>query len=502
MSVPADTIPYYVDGAYGRNSVPSTDNSYFGPFLKPGTTGTWYGIVENFWAFTAPSPLPPPPSKSFSIYKSVDDGKHWSRIVSQVYNGVLDSYYPGAGNIIYFAYCDITNPTSYNPVDIIKLVTFDMSTDTFGTILASTDPIAWIGVATGYTPFKLFLLSSGDQIIIYTKPTTFEGSDTKLYWAQASGGAWLSFDNALNDSGTASIGYPYYIDNCFIDTNDRIHIFGVVGKSGGYPDTFYSNLYSGIQSSVQIIYTSPTFLNYPNRVGPGVYYSDDDSIEVPFSRSILDGDALTQVSLLRGEPSSNPTFDFFVNVSPSLTYPRTYGSAKLLTNSAKTIRYMLWFRTVGGGRPLIEYSVNDGSGWSIPTTYYGQTVSNNVPAPPALSITGPGNTQSFSANLLDNTPRFGLWILLSVHFNDVSYVGNSYEHVTLPSISTPLNISIGDSFSLSDSGSPLDSLLVATQSFFPSDCGKGNLIVEADDIPVNPGLGPGCGGGAIVVEAD
>src|ERR1041385_1234401 len=502
MAAPTDTTPYYVDGANGRNSVPGTDNAYFGPFQKPGASTTWYGIVENFWAFTAPSPLPPPPSLSFSIYKSTDDGLHWSRIVSKTYNGILDSHYPGSGTIIYFAYCDVTEPTSYNPVDIIKLVTFDMSTDSFGSVISSSTPVAWIGTATGYVTFKLFYLSTGDQIVIYTKPTTLTGSDTKLYWAQASGGSWSSVDNALNDSGTASTGYPYGIDNCFVDSNDRIHIFGYAGKSGGYPDTFYSNLKSGVQSTVQIIYTSPTFINYPSRVGPGVYFPSDDSFEVPFARSILDGDAFTQISLLRGVPSAAPVFDSFVDVSQALSYPRTFGSAKLLTDASKTVRYMLWYRTIAGGRPQIQYAVKDSSLWSVTSTYYGQTISKNVASPPALSITGPGNTQPFSANLLDSTPRFGLWIGLSVLFNDVSYTGNSYEYVVLPSTSTALNVSVGDSFSLGDSG-PQDSLLVVANPFFPSDCGRGNLIVEADDIPVNPGLGPGCGGGYdSLVEAD
>jgi hypothetical protein len=437
MAVPADSTPYYVDGANGRNGDVGTENAYFGPFAKPGAASTLYGVVENSWTSTAPSPLPPPPSNSFSFYKSTNAGKNWSIVASKSYNELLDVFYPDSGSVIYCAYCTMAHPFPSNPTDDVKLVTFSMASDSFGTVITG-GPTAWVGVAIGYVPFKLFKLSTGDLILIYTKPLTLDGSDTKLYWAQCTGGVWTSVDNLLNDSGTASTGYPYGIDNCFLDSNDRIHIFGYASKSAGYNDTFYTNLKAGVQSAVQVIYTSPTFANYPSRVGPGVYYSSDDSFEVPFAESVVDGDVFTRISLLRGVPSAAPVFDPLVAISPTLTAPRTYMPAKLVTNPAKSSKFILWARTVGGGRPLIEYAANTGSGWGSPVTYYGQTVSKGVPAPPALSIQGPSNSQAFSANFLDATPRFGLWISLNVRFDDVSYTGYSYEYVDNPSVD-PVN---------------------------------------------------------------
>jgi hypothetical protein len=439
MAVPADSTPYYVDGAFGRfNGVPGTVNGWQGPFAKPAASGVLFGVVENSWSSPAPTPLPPPPAQSFSFYKTTNAGKNWARVVSKTYNSGLDVFYPGSGTLVYCAFCNTPLPLPANPTDDVKLVTFDMATETFGSVITG-GPTAWFGIVLGDAIFKLFRLTTGDLILIYMQPTTLGGSDTKLYWAQSSGGVWTSVDNLLNDSGTSNIGTgAYLIDNCFIDPHDRIHIFGVAGKSGGYPDWFYTNLKSGVQSAVQVIYTSPTFASYPTRVSPGVYYSADDSFEVGFAESVVDGDAFTRISLLRGAPSAAPVFDPLVAVSPTLTYPLSYGSPKLLTNVAKTVRYMLWPRGVTGGRPVIDYSANSGGGWDTPVTYYGQTVSMGVPAPPALSIQGPASAQPFFANFLDNTPRFGLWTMLAVRFDDLTYSGNAYVYVDNPSVD-PVN---------------------------------------------------------------
>src|ERR1043166_3823809 len=307
MAVPADSTPYYVDGANGRNSDIGTENAYFGPFAKPGAASTSYGVVENSWSGGAPSPLPPPPSMSFSFYKSTNAGHNWTRVASKTYNENLDVFYPGTGTIIYCAFCDTALPLPANPTDTVKLVTFDMASDSFGTVITG-GPTSWVGVAIGNVIFKLFRLSNGDQILIYPKPVTPGGSDTKLYWAQCTAGVWTSVDNLLTDTGVSSI--PYTLDNCFVDSNDRIHIFGVAHRGSGIFDTFYTNLKAGVQSAVQIFYTPPGAGSaYVSRIGPGVYYPSDDSIEVPLAESVLAADAYTRISLLRGAPSAAPVFD-------------------------------------------------------------------------------------------------------------------------------------------------------------------------------------------------
>src|ERR1043166_3222455 len=160
MAVPADSTPYYVDGANGRNSDVGTENAYFGPFAKPGAASTLYGVVENSWTSSAPSPLPPPPSNSFSFYKSTNAGHNWTIVASKSYNELLDVFYPGSGSVIYCAYCTMAHPFPSNPTDDVKLVTFSMASDSFGTGITG-GPTAWAGTAIGDVPFKLFKLSTG-----------------------------------------------------------------------------------------------------------------------------------------------------------------------------------------------------------------------------------------------------------------------------------------------------------------------------------------------------
>jgi hypothetical protein len=222
-----------------------------------------------------------------------------------------------------------------------------------------------------------------------------------------------------------------------------------------------------------------------NFVGVGDY---NGTVEIAFSypASITSFfNAYGDIHVARGNISVTPlaptwTIDTAVSGSSSTpSYPNPQMAVAYIGNDI----HLYWTRSTNanpalGTDALLYRAIKSGT-WGSPSLIYTDTRGAN------------GQLEIIKYN-----SQIG--ILWAVQGFGAAFQGSSS---ICPAV--PLNISISDTFNLGDSGSPLDSLLVIPSSFFPSDCGHGNLIVESDDIPVNPGLGPGCGGGYdSLVEAD
>src|ERR1043166_1764274 len=453
----------------------------------------------------------------FFINKSTN-GNAWSDVTGTIPSPAVDNEPGGAGSL------DNVAITFYN--DIIYILGFKKSginapygivfrfntlTDSWTTNFpdslfqpddtADFDTSFWYSMTVNPTNGVLAFIASGTPQTISTK----KYSRVVLY--QCDGLAW---SGPITIPGQSGVSEHFYAQDFFYSSVGRAHIFLESQKpfdGSFHPNKIYEITISvgGLFGTLQLIDGNGTNNREEAREGAtglGIAYFDHSNVEkiaIPYVNNGL--------ALFHGGPDKSNKVAIATDADlPSWSVTSLDSTTQVAGNQNATESligltsgggdlYAVWVTPVTYKSSLdsdpsssnVVYSIYDGSSWSAVNTlraYMDPLVASGVN--PAF-LNGGLSAVIFR---VDSSESF------------FDYAGLRHEAMVYAISSTPLNVSVGDSLNFSDP-TPSDSILVVANPFFPSDCGKGNLIVEADDIPVNPGLGPGCGGGYdSLIEAD
>ncbi len=273
--------PYLIESTTTNIGQPLSQ--FQGPFKRGAD---WYAALNDFT-------IAPFGTKLVGVSKSLDDGVTWSmqdQVHEPVYGGNCST--ADGGTKLSFAF------NHFTPTDI-RLVLFDTTTDTWGSVTTGgpTDPIFGLGAGEHLLHA---ILSNGDRVVCWETGTGGGNNSLKVILYN---GAWQSPITIQSSSG----GNRIELFGLLVDSSDRVHI---LRKSTATNQLIYCQFVAGALSSDTTLAGTWTSIlsNY------GLYLTSSDEIIFPLKGTI--GSAF--VNLLRGSPSASPVFTVQPVVDPTL----------------------------------------------------------------------------------------------------------------------------------------------------------------------------------------
>ncbi len=245
-------------------------------------------------------------------------------------------FYPSSGgSIIYISY----TTTSFG--DTIRLTTFDMSTDTWGSVITTAGPIAQQSF------HRLIHRSNGDWVVIYNTFVTGQGN---VYWEKWNGSSWSSavkvstVTMAATDSATV-------IDAALDESTGNIAIYWNLKLfSEGYAT---SHKYLTVLSGLDVLGTNYNWQNNTNSPGwetdgRPVYNSAQDQWEYPLITAPSDAPSTYRLlAIAESTPSNDPATTTIIPIIGGQDIA-TVAFPRLAVDETAQILYFLWANNFQG----------------------------------------------------------------------------------------------------------------------------------------------------------
>lgn len=306
---------------------PDDDNEIqrVGPFQ--GSNGNWYVIFPQKQVGGS--------TINISAYKSIDQGvtTPWTPAAigpSNVSNRsfVINSFYPGTGDIIYIAYLKFSIVAAQNVADFF-VVPFDMSTETFGTVL---DPGIRLNYSDGTGDNITFLIAvngTGGIVLAWDSATATTIDIFVDVYASAAWSGAIKINGAVVRAG---------LDMLQVDGDGNVGILwsswlaqAGFGTAFGTRQSIFYTILNGITPGSPVTamanackVKSRSFSD--SNIMPGIYDPASDSIVFPIIQQTLSGGNCatgtsgnvlnTEMDVLVGTPASNPTFTTITVAGP------------------------------------------------------------------------------------------------------------------------------------------------------------------------------------------
>jgi hypothetical protein len=205
-------------------------------------------------------------------------------------------YYPGTGTILYVAFINYATRN-------LNLNTFDMATDTWGTVITGGPHETGDGSNSQIRVWPVLLSDLTTWVILYNvgDATFHSPTDVKLITYNGSWGSPQTF----NTEGSSAT-YGMSLIQVLIDSSDRVHGWYAHVVSTTNTDLYYNNFIASTIGTSQDIFPGwNAGLNTGISTGPGIYNSATD--ELIFAAQKLNG-TLFDLYSIHGTPSSAPVF--------------------------------------------------------------------------------------------------------------------------------------------------------------------------------------------------
>lgn len=318
-----------------------------------------FEIGSNLYIVTQQDSLsfPPPPasgtpSPGIHVWKSPDFGLTWT-LQDPTHAPATPTRFDTVlvGTTIYIAYSDYTS-------NVLKITTFNTTTNLYGTIVSS-------GYDITVAPPRTGALSNGTVYIFYVN------SDTTLrYTTFASGvfGSELTFSAAATQSWRSLV----------VSGTDVIHLFWSKNVSGT-STLYYNTITSGVVSSAQTISS-----NTSNR-----FVVSGQSRSAIFNNAIYfpSANSTSKTGVWVGTPVSAPVWSFVLVDDINWTglgYP-TEGDVETFLVLGNSLLYVFWtslsydsYPNAAGIIDRIYCKSYDGATWSSPVIFYDNVTNPDV----------------------------------------------------------------------------------------------------------------------------
>ncbi len=318
-------------------------------------------------------------TSALAVYKSIDGGATWT--AQDAANGPILN---GGGTVsLNYAVTQRGNILSiiYPPLVYTgqRIVTFDVSTDTFGAPSAA-GPTAQLRIA-----YLLQLPSSGDLYAIYEKPAT---SPQSIFYAVFSGGIWATPVQITAETLNSSLLVV------LLDPDERIHVYYDIPGS----ELKEVTVLAGVVAAATTVRTGGGNDDFNEMGQPTIWGT---KIVLPY---IFEVGGIPLAAVLVGDTFAGPTTwdaPHVIDTVPTVTIAGEDLYVFALVSLDGLTAYVFWIALdYGNPSAVIDqmwYASNSGSGWSAPILYYDAVANPQQEDPSVLPINQDLHTISVAA---------------------------------------------------------------------------------------------------------